>query len=155
MRTIGPGHRKRPAGRLSAKVRLAEARPCTPLGIHAVKPKRLLPVSVWLAGSALAALTAVMPARADHERDDRHGRDELRYVAPDDLYRVEKRDRGGSRSPRDEAAERARRETGGRVLSVEERPARDDREGYRVKILTPEGEVRYYDVGPGHGRGRR
>jgi hypothetical protein len=24
-----------------------------------------------------------------------------------------------------------------------------------VRILTPEGEVRYYDVGPGNGRGRR
>lgn len=115
----------------------------------------------WLAAGLGIALGAASAAWADHDRyeprDDRPERYQRyapRDVLPGDFYRVDKRDRG-SRSPRDEAAERARRETGGRVLSIEERSRRDDREGYRVRILTPEGEVRYYDVGPGNGRGRR
>jgi len=36
-----------------------------------------------------------------------------------------------------QAAEQARRQTGGRVLAVEERGG-----GYQVKVLTPSGEVR-------------
>ena len=42
------------------------------------------------------------------------------------------------------AAELARRRTGGRVLSV--KPGKN---GYRVKVLTPKGEVRYVPVGKG------
>ncbi len=122
--------------------------------------KKGLSASAWLAAGLGIALAATA-AWADHDRFDprddrseRYRRYESREVPPGDFYRVDRRDRG-SRSPRDEAAERARRETGGRVLSIEERSRRDDREGYRVRILTPEGEVRYYDVGPGNGRGRR
>lgn len=48
-------------------------------------------------------------------------------------------------TPQD-AAEAARRETGGRVLDV--KPGNG---GYRVKVLTPKGEVRYVPVD----RGRR
>jgi hypothetical protein len=53
----------------------------------------------------------------------------------------------GERSGADAAAERARRDTGGRVLSVRP-PPRHDNGDYRVKILTPEGEVRYLNVDP-------
>lgn len=97
-----------------------------------------------LAVALLAAATALPAAAAYDARFE-----------PEHLIRVDKKDRNGrGKSPRDEAAERARRDTGGRVLSIKERP-RDDREGYRVKILTPEGEVRYYDVDPNSGRGKR
>jgi hypothetical protein len=44
---------------------------------------------------------------------------------------------GGEAASAAEAAEQARRETGGRVLSVERRGA-----GWQVKVLTPAGEVR-------------
>lgn len=61
------------------------------------------------------------------------------------------RDRGGHergrRNARDAAAERARREGGGRVLSIQERD-RGEGDGYRAKILTPDGVVRYLDVRP-------
>lgn len=62
----------------------------------------------------------------------------------------EHREKGGGRDSapgqtRDftpkQAAESARRQTGGRVLSV--KPANG---GYRVKVLTPQGEVRYVPV---------
>lgn len=122
--------------------------------------KKAVSACGWLAAGLGVAL-ATTAAWADHDRFDprddrpeRYPRYESREVSPGDYYRLDKRERGG-RSPRDEAAERARRETGGRVLSIEEHSRRDDREGYRVRILTPEGEVRYYDVGPGNGRGRR
>ncbi|MBK1701402.1 PepSY domain-containing protein [Thiococcus pfennigii] len=45
-----------------------------------------------------------------------------------------------------EAADAARRKTGGRVLSV-----KPDRDGYQVRMLTPEGEVRHVFV-PGQRR---
>lgn len=100
--------------------------------------------SAWLLAAAILAAAAPWPAAA---RDAQ--------FAPEHLLRVDKKERDGrGKSPRDEAAEKARRDTGGRVLSIKERP-RDEREGYRVKILTPEGEVRYYDVDPNNGRGRR
>ena len=41
-----------------------------------------------------------------------------------------------------QAAEQARRQSGGRVLSTERQGA----DGYRVKVLTPEGRVRKIDV---------
>lgn len=44
---------------------------------------------------------------------------------------------GGGGSPAAQAAEQARRQTGGRVLSVREKGG-----GYEVKVLTPSGEVR-------------
>ncbi|HSO07672.1 MAG TPA: PepSY domain-containing protein [Pelomicrobium sp.] len=98
----------------------------------------------WLLAAAMIAAATAWPAAA---RDAQ--------FAPEYLLRVDKKDRDGrGKSARDEAAEKARRDTGGRVLSIKERP-RDDREGYRVKILTPEGEVRYYDVDPNNGRGKR
>jgi hypothetical protein len=55
----------------------------------------------------------------------------------------------GERSGADVAAERARRDTGGRVLSVRP-PPQQDQGDYRVKILTPQGEVRYMNVDPRH-----
>jgi hypothetical protein len=62
--------------------------------------------------------------------------------------------RGGGRPERaqrdgfspGQAAETARRETGGRVLTV-----KPDKGGYRVKVLTPRGDVRYVPV-PAPGR---
>jgi hypothetical protein len=56
-------------------------------------------------------------------------------------------ERGNGRSGADAAAERARRDTGGRVLSVRP-PPQQDQGDYRVKILTPQGEVRYMNVDP-------
>jgi hypothetical protein len=54
-------------------------------------------------------------------------------------------ERGGGMSS-SQAAEIAQRQTGGRVLSVKESSG-----GYRVKVLTPSGEVRDVFV-PGGGR---
>lgn len=54
----------------------------------------------------------------------------------------------------DAAAERARRQTGGRVLSVHA-DSREGRPGYRVKVLTPDGQVRYVFVPSEAGDGRR
>jgi hypothetical protein len=57
------------------------------------------------------------------------------------------RGNGGGRTGADVAAEQVRRDTGGRVLSV--RPPPQQGQGdYRVKILTPQGEVRYMNVDP-------
>jgi uncharacterized membrane protein YkoI len=100
--------------------------------------------SAWLLAAALCAAAAAMPAAAAGDAQ----------FLPEHLIRVDKRERDARKSPRDEAAEKARRDTGGRVLSIKERPP-EDRQGYRVKILTPEGEVRYYDVDPNNGRGQR
>lgn len=44
----------------------------------------------------------------------------------------------------EKAAQLARQRTGGRVLSV--KPTKD---GYRVKVLTPRGEVRYVPIRAG------
>jgi hypothetical protein len=52
----------------------------------------------------------------------------------------------GRRISADQAAEIARRQSGGRVLAV-----RESRDGYQVKVLTPGGEVRYVFV-PASGR---
>ena len=60
-------------------------------------------------------------------------------------------DKGGGKGNREkgtgftaeQAAETARRQTGGRVLSV--KPGNG---GYRVKVLTPRGEVLYVPVKP-------
>jgi uncharacterized membrane protein YkoI len=57
------------------------------------------------------------------------------------------RGNGGGRSSADVAAEQARRDTGGRVLSVQPSPQQGQGD-YRVKILTPQGEVRYMNVDP-------
>jgi hypothetical protein len=56
---------------------------------------------------------------------------------------TQERGRGGQMSP-GQAAEMARRQTGGRVLSVDA-----GQNGYRVKVLTPSGEVRYVWVPSG------
>jgi uncharacterized membrane protein YkoI len=112
------------------------------LGETGVQQNRRL---LWLtAAAAMIAAAAALPAAASRDAG----------FVPEHLLRVDKRDQDTRRSPRDEAAERARRDTGARVLSIQEKP-RDDRKGYRVKILTPEGEVRWYDVDPNNGRGRR
>ena len=56
-----------------------------------------------------------------------------------------KGDRGkGKDFTAEQAAETARRQTGGRVLNVKPQNG-----GYRVKVLTPKGEVRYVPVEPG------
>ncbi|MBL8529131.1 MAG: hypothetical protein JNL68_15700 [Burkholderiales bacterium] len=61
----------------------------------------------------------------------------------------------GERSGADAAAERARRDTGGgRVLSVRPPPQQENGD-YRVKILTPQGEVRYLNVDPRQDPGRK
>jgi len=52
--------------------------------------------------------------------------------------------RGGGQISPGQAAEIARRQTGGRVLSVE-----GGRNGYQVKVLTPSGEIRYVSVPAG------
>jgi hypothetical protein len=52
--------------------------------------------------------------------------------------------RGGDQISPSQAAQIARRQTGGRVLSVE-----GGRNGYRVKVLTPSGEIRYVSVPAG------
>lgn len=57
----------------------------------------------------------------------------------------ERSERGEGRLSPDDAARKARRETGGRVLSIQG----DQREGYRVKVLTPQGEVRYIHIESG------
>lgn len=49
-------------------------------------------------------------------------------------------DRGSGKSAQ-QAAEEARRKTGGRVLTVKPSDG-----GYRVKVLTPSGEVRYVTI---------
>lgn len=90
------------------------------------------------AAVALALAVCAAPAHALQGRDD--SRDS----------RADKRSERGI--TRDDAAERARRATGGRVLSIQEGARGDD--GYRVKILTPDGQVRYYDV-ERNGRSRR
>jgi hypothetical protein len=53
---------------------------------------------------------------------------------------------GGGAASAAQAAEQARRQTGGRVLSVQEKGG-----GYEVKVLTPSGEVRSVFV-PSSGR---
>lgn len=87
---------------------------------------------------ALALAVCAAPAHALQGRDD---------------SRDSRADKRNERSiTRDDAAERARRATGGRVLSIQEGSRNDN--GYRVKILTPDGQVRYYDV-ERNGRSRR
>lgn len=83
---------------------------------------------------ALAILLVLAPVGAAWS--DRGGRDS------------DSRGRGGDRrssegrqSSESRASERARKQTGGRVLGVS--PSDD---GYRVKILTPKGEVRSIQV---------
>jgi hypothetical protein len=53
---------------------------------------------------------------------------------------------GGGAASAAQAAEQARRQTGGRVLSVQEKGG-----GYEVKVLTPSGEVRSVFI-PASGR---
>jgi hypothetical protein len=50
---------------------------------------------------------------------------------------------GGGGSSAAQAAEQARRQTGGRVLSIREKGG-----GYAVKVLTPSGEVRNIAIPP-------
>lgn len=74
-----------------------------------------------------------------------------------DAHAKDKGDRGhaGGRSGADAAAERAQRDTGGRVLKIQP-PEQQGQGDYRVKILTPQGEVRYMNVDPRQeSRGKR
>ncbi len=55
---------------------------------------------------------------------------------------------------RDQAAAAAQRQTGGRVLSVEKTES-GRRAAWRVKVVTPKGEVRVVFIDAGNDRGRR
>jgi hypothetical protein len=89
--------------------------------------------SLAFTGLLLVALLtpALVTAKGDHGRG-RDGRPPAE--AP----------RGGDRVSPGQAADMARRQSGGRVLSVD-----GGQNGYRVKVLTPSGEVRYLSVPPG------
>jgi hypothetical protein len=81
----------------------------------------------------------------------------LSLVPALDAHAKDKGDKGGAggRSGADAAAERAQRDSGGRVLSIHP-PQQQGQGDYRVKILTPQGEVRYMYVDPGQEpKGRR
>lgn len=83
---------------------------------------------------ALAVLVALAPIGTAW--GDRGGRDaESRGKGGD------RRSSEGGKSSESRASERARKETGGRVLGIS-----PSDEGYRVKILTPKGEVRSIQV---------
>lgn len=63
-------------------------------------------------------------------------------------------DRGGRQAQgRDaqEAAEKAQQSTGGRVLNIQGQN-RPDKDGYKVRVLTPDGRVRTVDVEPRQGK---
>jgi uncharacterized membrane protein YkoI len=81
------------------------------------------PILVLLAALALGA--GAPPAAQAQQR-----------LAPDRGTYSAERDRE-ARISAAQAAEIARRQTGGRVLSVKE-----SRDGYQVRVLTPRGEVR-------------
>ena len=83
---------------------------------------------------AIALLLALAPIGATWA--DRGGRDSDSRGKGGDRRKSESR-----QSSESQASERARKETGGRVLGVS--PSND---GYRVKILTPKGEVRSIQV---------
>lgn len=50
-----------------------------------------------------------------------------------------------------EAAEKAQQSTGGRVLNIQGQN-RPDKDGYKVRVLTPDGRVRTVDVEPRKGK---
>jgi hypothetical protein len=102
--------------------------------------KHLLHLASCLCAAAQLAVSAPVAAR---ERGP-HGAETA----------CERKGAGGHGFTADDAAEQARRMTGGRVLAVQP-DVRDGRTGYRVKVLTPGGEVRQVFVGPDGGRGRR
>ena len=79
--------------------------------------------------AALVMAAAVPPAAQAQQR-----------LAPDRGYYSVERGQA-ARISAAQAAEIARRQSGGRVLAVKE-----SREGYQVKVLTPRGEVRYVFV---------
>lgn len=89
-----------------------------------------------LAGLLAWAPSAPVEARRDDRRDDRpSSREEARR---DEISL-------------DEAVARARRETGGRVLSAEARNQRGSTT-YRIKVLMPNGAVRVVNVDARSGR---
>jgi hypothetical protein len=83
---------------------------------------------------ALAVLLAIAPLGGAWA--DRGGRDSDSRGKGGD-----RRSGEGRQSSESRASQRARQQTGGRVLGVS--PSND---GYRVKILTPKGEVRSIQV---------
>ena len=97
--------------------------------------------------AGLVVSTTMYPAaarrggRSDHDED------------ADDRGRRDRREHRESRrsddDSLDDAVNRVRRETGGRVLSAEKNVHRGNI-SYRIKVLLPNGSVRFFDVAPGH-----
>jgi hypothetical protein len=85
---------------------------------------------------------ALLPTQGALGKDRDRGKDDARRAEP--AAEPQAKARRGSRG---QAVERARREGGGRVLSIQERPGGGGN-GYRAKILTPDGVVRYLDLRP-------
>ncbi len=52
----------------------------------------------------------------------------------------------------DEAVSEAREQYDGRIISAETRRRDDGRDTYNIRILTPEGRVRRYQIDPESGR---
>ena len=90
-------------------------------------------ISCLLAGLLSCASTVPVEARRDGRRDDRSDRSSRR----------DNRHRDGLSL--DEAVARVRRDTGGRVLSAQERE-RDRGTTYRIKVLMPNATVRSFNV---------
>ncbi|MES2354633.1 MAG: hypothetical protein V4568_09590 [Pseudomonadota bacterium] len=92
----------------------------------------------FLAGLALIAVLSCGVRTAAAQSD-------VSPTAPNATYLAQGDQRGGSRISMSGAAEMVRRQTGGRVLNVQE-TRQGGREGYRVKVLTGGGEVRVFFV---------
>jgi len=92
--------------------------------------KRFLPSLALISALSLSSGLGVAAAPSDYSQP-----------AWNATYLAQGEQRGGSRISMSGAAEMARRQTGGRVLNVQE-TRQGGREGYRVKVLTGSGEVR-------------
>jgi hypothetical protein len=100
-----------------------------------------------VAGTLLGMLVLAGTGDPAHARA-RHEREWVGHARDEDARSPPRGPRGGEyrgRQPRERAAERARRSSrGGRVLSAEP----DGDEGYRVRVLTPDGYIRNLTVDP-------
>jgi uncharacterized membrane protein YkoI len=108
------------------------------------KPLLLTLVTTAILTGSLAAPADARPDRRERaeqraERDDRGGRERH----GDDERRRESRK---GVLTRDEAARRAQRQHGGRVLSVDLLQSDDAPARYRIKLLSTNGTVRTVDV---------
>lgn len=92
-------------------------------------------VVILLAAAALAVPTWSQAKDKDKDKDRGRGRAQRGHASGQ---------AGGGSMSAGQAAETARRQTGGRVLSVQ-----GQSNGFRVKVLTPAGEVRYLSVPAG------